>query len=39
MLRPDQFYALLMIMRGGALVLALVFAGKILAYAAGTLHL
>ena len=39
MLRPDQFYALLTIMRGGSLVLALVFAGKILAYAAGLRHL
>jgi len=39
MLRPDQLYALLTIMRGGSLVLALVFAGKILAYAAGLRHL
>jgi len=39
MLKPDQFYALLTIMRGSSLALALVFAGKILAYAAGLRHL
>ncbi len=34
MLRPDQYYAIMMIMRYGSLVLALLFASKIVAYAA-----
>jgi hypothetical protein len=39
MLRPDQLHALLTLMRHGSLGLALVFAGKILAYAVGLHHL
>jgi hypothetical protein len=38
MLRPDQLYAILQIMRYGSLVLALLFASKIVAYAAHTMH-
>ncbi len=38
MLRPDQYYAILSIMRYGSLVLAMLFAGKIVAYAAGLHH-
>ena len=35
MLRPEQFYALLTIMRGGSRCFALIFAGKIIAYGVG----
>ena len=38
MMRPDQYYAILSIMRYGSLVLAMLFAGKIVAYAAGLHH-
>jgi hypothetical protein len=34
MLRPDQYHAILSIMRYGSLVLSMLFAGKIVAYAA-----
>jgi hypothetical protein len=34
MLRPDQYYMILAIMRFGSLTLAIVFASKIVAYAA-----
>lgn len=37
MLRPDQYYAILTIMRYGSLVLAMLFAGKIAVYAAHNL--
>jgi hypothetical protein len=38
MMRPDQYYAILTLMRYGSLVLAILFAGKIVAYAAGLHH-
>jgi hypothetical protein len=38
MLRPDHYYAILQIMRYGSLVLALLFASKIVAYAAHIHH-
>ena len=38
MMRPDQYWAILTVMRYGSLVLAMLFAGKIVAYAAGFHH-